>query len=156
MGPAQRQRLGVDFVGRLVSDAVTDEAFFTDEEMDAFREADRLRAFEQGEERSERLRRQSKEPERPRSAPVTARNWDDWNAWAAGHVKTGVDAALQEFAGVMGEEVAAIENKIRADLRNEFEVKLGELRAEMNVLRGIDHGTVVGLPGTMKGWRDAA
>ena len=56
---------------------------------------------------------------------------------------------LVEFAELMGEEVALVEKKLRAN----FNVELAELRAELHELRGERNAGVIDLPDD---WRSHA
>jgi hypothetical protein len=49
---------------------------------------------------------------------------------------------LEAFASLLGEEVGQIEAKIRKELREEFQIELGQLRADLTVQRAADRGVL--------------
>ena len=90
-----------------------------------------------------RLRQQSVEPPKPAPSPPKQRNMTDTQ------IRAHVDEQLEDFAKILGEEVAVIEKKIRAD----FNVEIAELRAQLYELRHGERSTdVLELPD----WRHAA
>jgi hypothetical protein len=74
----------------------------------------------------------------------------DWQRWADGKIA----AALERYDEEMTEAIGEALGEIRKRLRTEFAAELGQLRADVEVLRGIVKGEIASIKD--KGKADAA
>jgi hypothetical protein len=139
---------------------MTDESFFTAEELAAFREVDRLRALEpvdRGAGRWERLRLQSEEPEKhdrglsAREVDAKIRHhWDSvFNDAIAQFTSEYVSKRLDGFAEMVGGETGLNEKALRTELVakiEKLEVELGQLRADLQIQRSVKTADIIDLP----------
>ncbi len=110
-------------------------------------------------------RRAAQQPTRPMSAEADAA----WNAWwsarfnaavreiltpaIAEYGSTYVRKRLEEFSGLMGGEVGAVEKQLREEiraaeerLRAEIISEVGSLRADLTIERAIERENIIDLP----------
>jgi hypothetical protein len=79
------------------------------------------------------------EPKPTRIEPVTkAQDWSAWDRWCLGHIKNALADFSGGFAGMIGGEVGLTEKRIKEELREEFQIELGKLRADLTVQRAAD------------------
>jgi hypothetical protein len=72
-----------------------------------------------------------------------------WDAWVTAHIRKHLAERLGDFAALMGKEVGIIENRVRSDLKAEIDALaklIGEMRAELKVLRSERSAEIIGLP----------
>jgi hypothetical protein len=102
-------------------------------------------------QRWERLRLQSVEPPKRAPPPPKQRIEMMTETRVQAMAEACIQKRLEDFAALMGEEVALVEKKMRRD----FTAELDALRAEIAQLRRELDSGVIELPGPPKDWRDA-
>ena len=68
----------------------------------------------------------------PKAATMDAQTTQQWNAWANARIRTAVQKGLEEFASLMGAEVAQMEKRFNTELKrltNEIELLREDVRA---------------------------
>jgi predicted component of type VI protein secretion system len=83
----------------------------------------------------------TQQPE-PQVTTMDAQTAAGWTAWPNSHLRPAIGKALEEFAGLMGEECALQENRLVKEIRSaldeikRLDAKIAELQTEVEILRG--------------------
>jgi hypothetical protein len=75
-------------------------------------------------------------------------NWESWDRWCRSHVQAGIDM----LAKVIGEETGKIHRGINEKIAA-LENEIGQLKAQLEIVRNAATGAPVDLPGSRKEWR---
>jgi hypothetical protein len=70
--------------------------------------------------------------------------WADWNRWADSRIAKYLDEH-QPFSETQNEILVEVIAELRGEWQQDIEQKLGELRAEIEVLRGVIKSQNVGV-----------
>jgi hypothetical protein len=137
---------------------MTDESFFTAEELAAFREVDRLRALEPvaptkrsvpaREIADTRLTRTTPQASTTMMSPQDSAAW---NSWAEALIATRLNA----FADTLGGECGLIEGRLQKQITC-LQQEIVELKIAAAYERGKNAGVIIDLPALPRARRDVA